>query len=216
MTETLEYNSNRTKLIIPEYGRHIQKMVKAAVNEKDDKKRKEMAETIVEVMGNISPFSKNNPDDEHKLWDQLFMISDYKLEVDSPYPMPTAEEMQKHPEPLAYPENNPRYRFYGNNIKLMIDEAKKWEEGPKKEALILSIANHMKKSYLNWNKDTVEDYIIFDHLYELSDGKINLNKKDEDLSAASDLIDNNNNNTNKKRNYKSKRRKYKGRSRKRH
>lgn len=212
MTDTLEYNSDRPKLIIPEYGRHIQKMVKAAVNEENEEKRKAMAEIIIDVMGNISPLSQNIPDVHHKLWDQLYMMSDYNLEVDSPFPKPTEEEMRKHPEPLAYPENNPRYRFYGNNIKKMIDEVKDWEQGPKREALILSIANHMKKCYLNWNKDTVEDKIIFDHLFELSGGKINLNKKDEDLSRAADLISGGK----KKRNHRSKKRKYRGKGRKRH
>lgn len=188
MTTSLEYNSDRPKLIIPEYGRHIQKMVQAAIAEENSEKRNKMAQAIVEVMGNISPQQKNIPDVQHKLWDQLFIMSDFKLDVAAPYPKPTAEETNKSPEPLQYPENNPKYRFYGNNIKRMIDEAKSWEKGPKKEALILAIANHMKKCYLNWNKDTVEDKIIFDHLFELSDGHINLNKIDEDLSDASDLV----------------------------
>ncbi len=213
MTTILEYNSDRPKLIIPEYGRHIQKMVEVAIAVKDDKKRNEMAQAIVDVMGNISPHSKDLPDVQHKLWDQLFMISDYRLKVDAPFPIPTEEEAQSRPEPLAYPENNPKYRFYGNNIKRMIDEVKNWESGPKKEALILSIANHMKKCYLNWNLDTVDDRVIFDHLFELSGGNINLNKKDEDLSKAADLLGS----APKKRNTnKSRKRRSRGKSHRRH
>lgn len=186
--ENLEYNSERNKLIIPEYGRHIQKMIEKAVAVKDDKKRNEMALAIVEVMGNLTPHLRDVADFQQQLWDQLFIMSDFKLEVDSPFPKPSPEEINQKPTPLDYPENNPKYRFYGNNIKRMIDEVKDWEESDKKEGIILTIANHMKKSYLNWNKDMVDDKIIFDHLYELSDGKINLNIKDEDLSDTSNLL----------------------------
>ena len=86
--------------------------------------------------------------------------------------------MQKDQTPLEYPQNFPKYRFYGNNIKRMIDVALAWEEGELREALILTVANHMKKCFLNWNKDTVDDDVIFKHLLELSNGKINLNGSD--------------------------------------
>jgi len=184
----LEYNSERSKLFIPEYGRHIQKMVEHAISIEDDKERNEVAKSIIAVMGNLNPHLRDVPDFQHKLWDQLFIISDFKLNVDSPYPKPSREKLQEAPSPLAYPQNYPKYRFYGNNIKTMIDAALKWEEGDLKEALVFNIANHMKKCYLNWNRDTVDDKVIFDHLFELSDGKINLNKKEEDLTEASDLI----------------------------
>jgi len=202
----LEYNSERSKLIIPEYGRHIQKMVEYAVSIEDDKERNEVANSVIAVMGNLNPHLRDVPDFQHKLWDQLFIISDFKLDVESPFPKPSREKLQESPEPMAYPQNHPKYRFYGNNIKRMIDEAIKMEDGDLKEGLIFTIANHMKKCYLNWNKDTVEDTAIFDHLYELSDGKINLNKKDEDLTEASNLLrskkrhsSNNNNNKSKKK-----------------
>ncbi|HLS29748.1 MAG TPA: DUF4290 domain-containing protein [Flavobacteriaceae bacterium] len=188
MINNLEYNSERNKLIIPEYGRHIQKMVEITTEVEDDEKRNEMAHAIIKVMGNLSPHLRDVPEFQEQLWDQLFMMSDYKLEVDSPFPKPTAAEKAVKPDPLPYPENNPKYRFYGNNIKKMIDAVSKWEDGPKKEGLILTIANHMKKSYLNWNKDVVEDNVIFKHLYDLSDGRIDLNPKDEDLRKASNLV----------------------------
>lgn len=210
MIYDLEYNSERSKLIIPEYGRHIQKMVEYAVSIEDDKKRNEVANSIIAVMGNLNPHLRDVPDFQHKLWDQLFIISDFKLDVDCPFPKPSREQLQESPDPLAYPQNFPKYRFYGNNIKRMIDEALKMESGPLKEGLVFTIANHMKKCYLNWNRDTVEDKVIFDHLFELSDGQINLNKKDEDLSDSSDLLRgkrrNNNNSNNHKKNTKGKNR----------
>ncbi|MCG9972526.1 DUF4290 domain-containing protein [Christiangramia crocea] len=188
MTNALEYNSERSKLIIPEYGRHLQKMVEHAVSIEDDKERNKVAKSIISVMGNMNPHLRDVPDFQHKLWDQLFIISDFKLDVESPFPKPTPEMLAERPDMLKYPENNPKYRFYGNNIKRMIDEAKDYEEGEFKEALVLTIANHMKKSYLNWNRDSVDDEVIFEHLRELSGGKINLKNTNEDLSQASELI----------------------------
>jgi hypothetical protein len=115
-------------------------------------------------------------------------MSDFKLDADSPFDKPSKEILQSRPEPLKYPQNHPKYRFYGNNIKTMIDVANTWEEGELKEALVYTIANHMKKCFLNWNKDTVEDDVIFNHLYELSDGKINLKNNEEDLTDSSSLM----------------------------
>lgn len=163
-------------------------MVEHAVAIEDDKERNKVARSIIAVMGNMNPHLRDVPDFQHKLWDQLFIISDFKLDVESPFPKPTPEMLAERPDMLKYPENNPKYRFYGNNIKRMIDEAKDYEEGDLKEALVLTIANHMKKSYLNWNRDSVDDEVIFEHLRDLSGGKINLKNTDEDLSQASDLI----------------------------
>lgn len=188
MTYELEYNSERSKLIIPEYGRHLQKMVEHAVAIEDDQERNKVAKSIIAVMGNMNPHLRDVPDFQHKLWDQLFIISDFKLDVDSPFPKPSRELLEERPDPMGYPQNFPKYRFYGNNIKRMIDEAVKMEDGQLKEALIYSIANHMKKSYLNWNRETVEDEIIFEHLRELSGGTINLKNKEEDLSEAANLL----------------------------
>ncbi len=188
MLDQLEYNTERPKLIIPEYGRHIQKMVDHAITIENREERNKVAKSIIAVMGNLNPHLRDVPDFQPMLWDQLFIISDFKLDVDSPFPIPTKEELMERPDPLGYPQNHPKYRFYGNNIKRMIDVANEWEEGEKKEALVITIANHMKKSYLNWNKDTVEDDVIFGHLFELSGGKINLKGSDEDLSNASELM----------------------------
>src|SRR5690606_29576314 len=116
---------------------------------------------------------------------------------DSPYPIPSRELLNLKPERLSYPQNFPKYRFYGNNIKYMIDVANKWEEGEMKSGLIRVIANHMKKSYLSWNKDSVKDEVIFEHLYELSDGKINLLETSEELSNSTDLMKTNKKTSNK-------------------
>ncbi len=190
MIDNLEYNSERPKLIIPEYGRHVQKMVDYAVSIEDREERNRVAKAIIAVMGNLNPHLRDVPDFQHKLWDQLFIMSDFKLDVDSPFPKPSKEKLQERPERLRYPQNHPKYRFYGNNIQKMIDICNSWEEGDLKQALKYAIANHMKKSYLNWNKDTVEDDVIFEHLYELSDGKINLAKHDEDLTTSNELMRN--------------------------
>jgi len=183
----LEYNSGRTHLIIPEYGRHIQKLVDHCIGLTDKDERNKMAKAIIDVMGNLQPHLRDVPDFTHKLWDQLFIISDFKLEASSPYPQPSREVLEKRPEALPYPKSTSKYRFYGNNIQIMIDTALTWEDGEMKDALIYTIATHMKKCYLNWNKDTVDDAVIFKHLKELSGGKFDLALKEEVLAESSKL-----------------------------
>jgi len=184
----LEYNSDRPHLIIPEYGRHIQKLVNNCVALEDEDERNKMAQAIVDVMGNLQPHLRDVPDFKHKLWDQLFIMSDFKLDVESPYEKPVKEELQAKPERLAYPKNASKYRYYGHNIQNMINTALTWEENEARDALYFAIANHMKKCYLNWNKDSVEDQVIFQHLVEMSDGKIDLTNSNEKLSEAKDLV----------------------------
>jgi hypothetical protein len=136
----------------------------------------------------LNPHLRDVPDFQHKLWDQIFIMSDFRLDVDSPYPIPTRDVINLKPERLPYPQRNPKYRFYGNNITNMIEVANSWEEGEMKSALVKVIANHMKKSYLSWNKDTVTDTVIFEHLYELSGGKLNLLQSSEELLNTNDLM----------------------------
>ena len=188
MEDTLQYNTQRSPLRIPEYGRHIQKMVDQATEQPKKEQRNKMAHAIIGVMGNLNPHLRDVPDFQHKLWDQLFIMSDFLLDVDSPYPIPEKEVLTARPNPLSYPQNFPKYRFYGNNIKRMIEAAITFPDGEQKDALVFVIANHMKKCFLNWNKDTVEDAVIFEHLFEISEGKINLKKTDEMLSKSEDLI----------------------------
>ena len=188
MIENLQYNNERSQLAIPEYGRHIHKMIQQVMAEDDKEQRNKQAQAIIGIMGNLNPHLRDVADFQHKLWDQLFIMSEFKLDVDAPFPKPSAEVLAAPPTPLAYPQSHPKYRFYGNNIKGMIDVIVNWEEGELKEALVYVIANHMKKCFLNWNKDTVEDRVIFDHLAELSDGKIILSDKDEVLTESENLI----------------------------
>ncbi len=184
----LEYNSQRSHLIIPEYGRHLQKLIDQATAIADKEERNKAARYIISVMGSLNPHLRDVPDFQHKLWDQLFIMSDFNLDVDSPYPIPSKDILTQKPDRLKYPQNFPKYRFYGNNIKYMIDVANSWEESELKNALVLVIANHMKKCYLSWNKDTVSDEVIFEHLLELSNGKLNLSKSNEELSNTHDLM----------------------------
>jgi hypothetical protein len=190
LIENLEYNTERSKLIIPEYGRHFQKMVDYAVSIKDRDERNKVAQAIISVMGNMQPHLRDVPDFQHKLWDQMFIMSDFKLDVDSPFPITSKELLEKRPEPLEYPQNHPKYRFYGNNIKRMIDVAVKWEKGDKRSGLEYAIANHMKKCYLNWNKDVVDDKAIFNHLYELSNGEIDMASVGENLTDSGQFLKN--------------------------
>ncbi len=188
LVEHLEYNTERQKLHIPEYGRHFQKMVDHAVSIENHEERNKVAKSIISVMGNLQPHLRDVPDFQHKLWDQLFIMSDFKLDVDSPFPITSQEVLQQRPEPLEYPQNHPKYRFYGNNIKRMIDVAIKWEKGDMRTGLEYAIANHMKKCYLNWNKDSVEDAVIFEHLRELSDGQIDLAPAGESLTESDQFL----------------------------
>lgn len=215
LVENLEYNTERPKLFIPEYGRHFQKMVDHAVSIADRDERNKEAKAIISVMGNLQPHLRDVPDFQHKLWDQLFIMSDFKLDVDSPFPITSKEVLQQRPEPLEYPQNHPKYRFYGNNIKRMIDVAVKWEKGDMRSGLEYAIANHMKKCYLNWNKDTVEDSAIFAHLKEMSDGQIDLARDGENLTESGQFLKNrpaksnrNNNNGGAKKNQRSRKKRY--------
>ena len=193
----MEYNTARENLIIPEYGRHIQKMVDYCGTLANDKERNEFAEIIIEVMGELNPHLRDVPDFQHKLWDQLFIMSEFNLDVNSPYPKPTSEEVHSKPNKVPYPQEEFKYKYYGKNIRSMIDVALTWE-GDKQEGLVMVIANHMKKCYLLWNKDTVDDQTIFNHLFELSDGKIDLRNTKEELMSAEKLQTSNNSNKNRK------------------
>ncbi|MGB2086253.1 MAG: DUF4290 domain-containing protein [Flavobacteriaceae bacterium] len=186
--EALQYNSERTPLIIPEYGRHMHIMVDQLIATEDRDERNKKAKAIIGVMGNLNPHLRDVPDFQHKLWDQLFIMSEFRLDVDSPFEKPIQEVLEQRPQPLEYPQNFPKYRFYGNNIKSMIDVALNWEEGQMKDALVFNIANHMKKCFLNWNKDTVDDQVIFNHLAELSDGKLSVKEEFLPLTPTQDLL----------------------------
>ena len=170
----LEYNSSRNKLVISEYGRHIQKLVEHAMTLKDKEERQKMANGIIDIMGELNPQLRDVADFKHKLWDHLFIISNFELDVDSPYEKPILEKLFEKPEPLAYPNSKIKYNHYGKVIELMIDEAVKMEDQELKSKLVIAIANQMKKSYVNWNLDTVEDEIILNQLTILSKSKLSV------------------------------------------
>jgi hypothetical protein len=170
----LEYNTQREKLIISEYGRHIQKMVDFAVSLKDKEKRQKTSESIINLMGELNPQYRDVDDFKHKLWDHLFIISDFKLDVESPYPKPKIEDLFEKPDPLNYPNQKIKYNHYGKIIELMIEEAIIMEDLEVKEKLVLAIANQMKRSYINWNTNSVDDKIILNQLTILSNQKLSL------------------------------------------
>jgi hypothetical protein len=183
----MEYNTSLPKLIISEYGRHIQKMVDHAVTIKDREERNTVAKAIIQVMGQLNPHLRDITDFKHKLWDHLFIISDFKLDVDSPFPKPARETFQTKPERVEYPENEIKYRYYGKTIEKIIEKATKYPEGEEKTVLIEMIANHLKKSYLNWNLDSVSDEVIIKHLSDFSKGKLKLGENSK-LSNTIDIL----------------------------
>ena len=170
----MEYNTNRTKLLMPEYGRNIQQMVEYCKSLPSKEERNEVAKTIVEFMGQRNPHLRDEENYKHKLWDHLYILADYDLDVDAPYPFPTREELDQKPNRMDYPSFENEYKFYGKSILQLIDRAIELEEGEEKEALIQVMANNMKKSYNVYNKEHVQDEVIFRHLKELSQDKLDL------------------------------------------
>lgn len=183
----MEYNTARGHLIIPEYGRNIQKMVDYLITIEDREKRTKTAHSIITSMGQMNPSIKDTIDFTHVLWDHLYIISDFKLDVDGPYPQPSREELKLKPDRLKYSNKNFTLRHYGKHIINIIKKAIEYEEGEEKQALVLAIANQMKKSYLRWNRESVNDLTITKNLTELSDGKLQLSE-DVQLIAISEVI----------------------------
>ncbi len=177
----LEYNTDRTIMAIPEYGRHIHKLVEFCKSIEDRDERNKVAQGIIDVMGNMEPHLRDVNDFKHKLWDQLFIMADFDLDVDSPFPIPTKESVKGKIKTLAYPKQASKYRYYGNNIEAMINTAVSWEDGEMKDLLIHALANHMKKCYILWNKDTVTDDIIKSHLEELSNNQLTFDPEKKPL-----------------------------------
>ena len=182
----MEYNTSLSKLIIPEYGRNVQKMVHSIIDIEDSEKRNHQAKSIIEVMGNLNPHLRDVPDFKHKLWDHLFIMSDFHLDVDSPYDRPSKESFEEKPEMLKYSDNNIKFRHYGKILPLIIKRTIDLDEGEYKDFLVFTIANHMKKSYLTWNKANVEDEVILKHLSQMSDYKLSM-KETYKLSSFSDV-----------------------------
>ena len=173
----MEYNTSRNHLIIREYGRHIQKMVNHILTIEDRKKRQEQADLVIELMGFLNPHLKNVEDFRHKLWDHLFLISDFKLDVDSPYPIPTRESLKARPERLPYPKRYPRYNHLGKNLETIIDKALQEENPEKKQGFANTIAYYMKLAYNNWHKENIHDDAIQGELAALTKGELEFTNK---------------------------------------
>lgn len=170
----MEYNTQQPRLVIPEYGRNIQGMIEYCCTIKDRDERNLCARAIIQVMGQINPPLRDVADFNHKLWDHLFIISQFKLDVDSPYTIPNPESFKEKPQRLEYPKGRIRYKHYGKTIEEIIRKAKQYPEGPERKELTRQIANQLKKSYYNWNKDIITDEIIIKNLTELSGGELKL------------------------------------------
>lgn len=203
-----DYNTRRPYMIIPEYGRNIQKMVEHAISIEDREERNKIANAIISVMGQLNPHLRDIADFKHKLWDHLFIISEFKLDVDSPYPLPEKEEIMRKPEKMDYPKTDNRFKHYGKSAVALIDKAIELPDGDEKEALVSVILNLMKKSYLTFNQDSVNDEQIFEDLNTLSDGKLKAKEGFEMVSTNEILSVSNKkrktNNRNQKQNGKSK------------
>lgn len=201
----MEYNTARELMQIPEYGRNIQKMIEYAKTIEDKDERNRAAKSIIKVMGQVNPYLKNNEDLTHKLWDHMFIIADFEFDVESPFPKPLREDFETGPDQIPYPENEIEYRHYGRVIEQMIKKVAEEENEEERTKMGVAVANIMKRSYINWNRDSVDDRVIKKDVRELSGGKIMIPEEVE-LEDAKNLIDpsirkaNNNNRQRKGRN----------------
>lgn len=196
----MEYNTERNQLLMPEYGRHIQQLVEHCKSLATKEERNEMALAIVEFIGQRNPHLRDEENYKHKLWDHLYILANYELDVDAPYPFPTREELEQKPKKMEYPKLQGDYKFYGKSILQLIEKAIELEEGDEKEALIEVIANNMKKSYNVYNKEHVQDEVIFRHLKELSENRLDLTSIDSLEKSRIYHSNNKNKNQNQKNN----------------
>ncbi len=168
----MEYNTQRNYLTMKEYGRHIQRMVEYVLTIEDRQKRQQQAQVVIELMGTLNPHLKNVEDFKHLLWDHLFFVSDFKLDVDCPYPIPTKETYKQKPDPLPYPQRKPKYSHLGKNLEIVIDKALKEENQEKRVGFANSIAYYMKLAYSNWHKELVHDDGIRSELNIITNGQL--------------------------------------------
>lgn len=176
-----DYNSTRGKLILSEYGRNVQNMVAYICTLPTKEERNRYAQVVIDLMGFLNPHLRDVADFKHKLWDHLHIISDFKIDVDSPYPLPVPGAIRSKPEILAYPQHRIRYKHYGKTVEKMIAKALELEDEGQKKQMTQSIANFMKMAYVTWNKDSVADDKILDDLKEFSHGELTL---DDNVNLA--------------------------------
>ncbi len=173
----MRYNTQKTKLTMPEYGRNIQNMVNHCVGIEDPQERKVCAYSLIDVMGNMFPHLRDVNNFKHILWDHLAIMSDFKLDIEYPYEVIKKEELYSAPGKIEYSRPTMKYRHYGKIMERIIDIATKMEDDDKKMQLMKMIASQMKKSYVQWTKD-VDDQKIFEDLSDLSGGKLKLTRED--------------------------------------
>jgi len=181
----MQYNTARNHLILPEYGRNVQKMVEHASNIKDKSERDKCVKSIIDFMGQMNPQLRDIKEFTHKLWDHLFIMSQFQLEATSPYPMPEIEKLKERPQKMPYPKNKIKFPFYGAALENMINYAIKQEDNREKEIMTGMIANHMKKSYLLFNKHSVSNDTIILHLKQLSNNTLKLPSDFEFIRSSS-------------------------------
>ncbi len=186
----MEYNTSKKKLVLPEYGRNIQMMVDSLKEIDNREERNQAAKAIINIMGNMNPHLRDINDFRHKLWDHLFIMANFDLDIESPYPIPTRESFSDKPKPVHYNQHRVRFRHFGHIITELIKAATDFKDGEEKEILISVIANHMKKSYLMWNKEVVNDETIFAAISEISQGKL-LADENVKLTSSRDIISRN-------------------------
>lgn len=168
----MEYNTTRNHLIMREYGRHVQKMIEHILKIEDPERRQRNAQAVIELMGFLNPHLKNVEDFRHKLWDHLFLISDFDLEVKSPYPIPTRETLKAKPNPLPYPKRHPRYSHLGKNVEDIINKGLQTDDPEKKLGFANAVAYYMKLAYNNWHKEIVHDDAIQSELSNITNGQL--------------------------------------------
>ncbi|MDR0542524.1 MAG: DUF4290 domain-containing protein [Dysgonamonadaceae bacterium] len=190
----MKYNTQQKRLAMPEYGRNIQNMVDYCVSLSNRDERMRCADTIINIMGNMFPHLRDVNDFKHILWDHLAIMADFALDIDYPYEVVKRENMYLKPCKLPYPQEPIVYKHYGKNLESMIRQATQYEAGEQKEYLISLLANHMKKSFLTWNKEVVDDRKIFDDLEQLSKGFIVLNEDNHKLTESKDILSRKNKN----------------------
>ena len=193
----MEYNTQRKKMELPEYGRSVQNMVDHALTIEDREERQRCANTIINIMGSMFPHLRDVPDFKHKLWDHLAIMSDFKLDIDYPFEIVKKEDLVMRPERLPYSTGDIRYRHYGRFLGELVKKAVEIEDEAERKALIRLLAIQMKKSLSNWNKDGMEDQKIVDDLREYSQGAIDLQVEDLQLNEPQRY---NNNNQRKQQN----------------
>jgi hypothetical protein len=187
----MDYNTQRKKLALPEYGRSIHKMVDWVTTIEDRDERNRQTRSVIAVMGNMNPHLRDVNDFKHKLWDHVHIMSDFKIDIDSPYPIPTRESFNIPIHIIPYAAETIKVRHYGRNIQLMINIIAKAEDSEIKEKSLILLANHMKKLYVTWNKETINDDLIFRDIEILSGGKIKIPESVK-LSPAYNLNTSNN------------------------